>query len=241
MDSQISREAWMLLHGAQPDDEYESSYRRADRLRELEERGFLQDAPLSAEVTNARRASFTEALQRLMEARRQPYQLPIPGVNPTLMELRSREPISPQAAAAAGLEGAGWQRVPQMAYATEQLEFTYPSSQQMPEREKRAFGAEELEEIKARNAVVQMLRRQGRSEQQIEDLMSVHGAADTNQLPAVEAAVEQAKNSRVPVGPSGRRMALRYGAPTLGALLGLYGLAAVTGGSEPQREYSETR
>ena len=66
-------------------------------------------------------------------------------------------------------------------------------------------------------------------------------AADTNQLPAVEAAVEQAKNSRAPIGPSSRRMALRYGVPTLGALLGLYGLAALTDGSEPQREYSEPR
>lgn len=64
-------------------------------------------------------------------------------------------------------------------------------------------------------------------------------AADTNQLPAVEAAVEQAKNSRVPIGPSGRRMAMRYGAPTLGALLGLYGLAALTDGSR-DTDFQET-
>jgi hypothetical protein len=64
---------------------------------------------------------------------------------------------------------------------------------------------------------------------------------DTKQLPAIEAAVADAQNSRVPTGPSGRRMALRYGLPTLGALLGLYGLAALTDGSESQREYSETR
>lgn len=46
-------------------------------------------------------------------------------------------------------------------------------------------------------------------------------------LPAVQAAVEQMQRSRVPVLPSGRRMAMRYGLPALGVLLGLYGLEAL--------------
>ena len=120
-----------------------------------------------------------------------------------------------------------------------------PLSEPLPERGPQAYRQDELEEIAARNAIAAMLRRQGRTDEQISELLSVRDAVGaeqpTNQLPAVQAAVESAKNSRVPLGPSGRRMALRYGAPTLGALLGLYGLAALTGGSEPQREYSEPR
>jgi hypothetical protein len=46
-------------------------------------------------------------------------------------------------------------------------------------------------------------------------------------LPAVQAAVAQMEAGRVPVGGSGRRMALRYGLPALGVLLGLYGLEAL--------------
>jgi len=237
MDRQISREAWMLLHGAQPDDEYESSYRKADRIRELEERGFLPDDPLSAEVMDARRTSFAEALQRVMEARRQPYQMSIPGVNPTLMQVRSREPGSPDAAVAAGLEGFGWQRTPQPAYETEQLEFIYPAHKKMPTRR----GQNSVDRQLAILGLLMAANPVAGSPAGGNEVVITPPTADTNQLPAVEAAVEQAKNSRVPFGPSGRRMALRYGVPTLGALLGLYGLAALTDGSEPQREYSEPR
>jgi hypothetical protein len=57
----------------------------------------------------------------------------------------------------------------------------------------------------------------------------------SSQLPAVQAAVEQMRSSKPVAGGSGRRMAMRYGAPALGALLGLYGLSALTDGSEPER------
>lgn len=46
-------------------------------------------------------------------------------------------------------------------------------------------------------------------------------------LPAVQAAVAQLEQSPQPVLPSGRRMAMRYGLPALGVLLGLYGLEAL--------------
>lgn len=48
--------------------------------------------------------------------------------------------------------------------------------------------------------------------------------------------VEEMKQQEPPWGPQGRRMAMRYGAPTLGALLGLYGLAALTGNNNAQSE-----
>lgn len=52
----------------------------------------------------------------------------------------------------------------------------------------------------------------------------------------VEAAVEEMKQQEPLWGPQGRRMAMKYGAPTLGALLGLYGLAAITGNNNAQSE-----
>lgn len=55
-------------------------------------------------------------------------------------------------------------------------------------------------------------------------------------LPAVQAAVAQMQASEVPVVPSGRRMAMRYGLPALGVLLGLYGLEAL-GRDQPESVY----
>lgn len=48
--------------------------------------------------------------------------------------------------------------------------------------------------------------------------------------------VEVMKRTEPLWGPQGRRMAMKYGAPTLGALLGLYGLAAITGNNNAQSE-----
>lgn len=45
--------------------------------------------------------------------------------------------------------------------------------------------------------------------------------------PSVAEVVEEVASTPTPSGPLGRRMAMRYGLPALGALLGLYGLGAV--------------
>lgn len=52
-------------------------------------------------------------------------------------------------------------------------------------------------------------------------------------LPAVQAAVEQMQRSPRVVLPSGRQMAMRYGLPALGVLLGLYGIEALQDEPEP--------
>lgn len=57
-------------------------------------------------------------------------------------------------------------------------------------------------------------------------------------LPAVRAAVEQLEASEPVVLPSGVRMAMKYGLPSLGILLGLYGLDAI---SNPPEYESENR
>jgi hypothetical protein len=45
--------------------------------------------------------------------------------------------------------------------------------------------------------------------------------------PSVEEVIKEVASTPPPSGMSGRRMAMRYGLPALGALLGLYGLGAV--------------
>lgn len=244
MDRQISREAWQLLHGAQADDgEYESSYRKSDRLRELDERGFLPDVPLSAEVMNARRASFTEALLRAMEARRQPYQMLLPGMNPTLMQLRSREPLTAEEGAAAGVIDWSQQEPVRAAYDVSQGElFSQPLLQQvaMSQAQEPANARRGQNSVDRQLAMLSVLLAANPAAERVQPVgneVVITPDAKPHQLPAVEAAVEQAKNSRVPFGREGRRMAMRYGLPTLGALLGLYGLAAVTDGDE--REYAQ--
>jgi len=52
-------------------------------------------------------------------------------------------------------------------------------------------------------------------------------------LPALQAVIEQAEQSAPPQGVSGRRMAMRFGVPALGVLLGLYGISAL---SQPEAE-----
>lgn len=62
-------------------------------------------------------------------------------------------------------------------------------------------------------------------------------------LPAVRAAVEQAQEVQPQAGVNGRRMAMRWGLPLAGGVLGLYGLTALL---QPRAEveaegYASTR
>lgn len=58
-------------------------------------------------------------------------------------------------------------------------------------------------------------------------------------LPALatqQAAVEELEQAPLPVALSGRRMAMRYGLPLLGALAGVYGISAL---SQPRAEVEQ--
>jgi hypothetical protein len=55
-------------------------------------------------------------------------------------------------------------------------------------------------------------------------------------LPAVRAAVEQAQEVQPQAGVNGRRMAVRWGLPLAGGVLGLYGLTALL---QPRAEVEE--
>lgn len=57
----------------------------------------------------------------------------------------------------------------------------------------------------------------------------------SSQLPAVKAAVEHMESKQAVVLPSGVRMAMKYGLPSLGILLGLYGLDELS--DPPEYEY----
>jgi hypothetical protein len=86
--------------------------RESELRAELTEARDFQRAGLDfAAVQAARRAAAGESLQRASELRRgSGYQLSLPGVNPTLMALRSPL-LGPQEMAAAGVMGyQGWQR-----------------------------------------------------------------------------------------------------------------------------------
>lgn len=72
-------------------------------------------------VMQARRLAATEAMQRAAAAQREPYQLPVPGINPTMLALRAKDqPMTANEAVAAGVYGVGWQRSP-----------AYPEHQQL--------------------------------------------------------------------------------------------------------------
>lgn len=89
--------------------------RESELRAELAEARDFQRAGLDfAAVQAARRAAAGESLQRASELRRgSGYQLSLPGVNPTLMALRSPL-LGPQEMAAAGVMGyRGWQRNPE--------------------------------------------------------------------------------------------------------------------------------
>lgn len=57
-------------------------------------------------------------------------------------------------------------------------------------------------------------------------------------LPALRAAIEQAEESQPERSPSGYRMAMRWGLPLAGGVLGLYGLTALLQPRAEQREES---
>lgn len=81
-----------------------SRQRQGQFRAELEERRQFEDLGLDNEaVQRARAAAYLEAMAGVMEERREPYQLEIPGIKATLMSLRSREPMTDDEARAMGI------------------------------------------------------------------------------------------------------------------------------------------
>ena len=78
-----------------------------------EARAFEQAGLNYAAVQEARRREASRSLLQAAARRGEPYQLSLPGMNPTLMALRSPLGLSPQEMAAAGVVGYGWQRSPE--------------------------------------------------------------------------------------------------------------------------------
>lgn len=203
---QISREDYEALYGVL--DEYVSAGRSADLIGERLSKGGKQWSslnfgspvsgkafvfqPLSAGVQDYQRQQFRNAIQHLLRTK-EPYQLEVPTLQPTLMALRSKEALSAEAMAEAGVAGMGWQ----------------PSTG--------SINAEQLS-------------------------ISFNTPPPSNTIKAVEhqkAVVEEMEQTPVPQSNSRMRMAMRYGLPTLGALLGVYGLASLTG--QPPKESSTAR
>lgn len=93
----------------------EAKRRAEDSVVRLERRDFEREGLDWTKVAEARRQAANDRLQRAVAQRHAlyPYQPSLPGINPTLMALRSREPLGPQEAAAAGVAGVGWQRSPE--------------------------------------------------------------------------------------------------------------------------------
>lgn len=163
------------------------------------------DGP-SSEVRDARREAAVGFLREFMGRRKEPYQLEIQGVDPTLMALRSNVPPTAQERYAGGEAGVGWVYGGQPAVNAEQLsiDFNAPPA---------------VNTVKA-------FERQEQVEQAV------------NQAAVQQEVVRSAQQATAKTGPSGKRMAMRYGLPVLGALLGAYGLAGLTGNGD-QREYQE--
>lgn len=78
-------------------------------------------------VQEARRQEALRQLAAAEQRRGEPYQVSIPGLNTTLMALRSREPLTPEQMQAAGLR-APWQRSPLAAYQQLELDLGRPAS-----------------------------------------------------------------------------------------------------------------
>lgn len=102
--------------------------RDKEQKQEIIERHHFESLGLDySAVQQARAAAAADQLARAAENRRIPYQLSLPGVNATLMSLRSREPVHPADAAAAGIVGPmGWQRVPAPVGRQLELDFSGP-------------------------------------------------------------------------------------------------------------------
>lgn len=86
---------------------------RQDELRqELQERRAFEALGLDyGKVLEARRLSAQQRLAELSGQQPIPQQLNLPGINPTLMALRSAEPLTPVEAQAAGIR-APWHQSP---------------------------------------------------------------------------------------------------------------------------------
>jgi hypothetical protein len=89
--------------------------RRVELNAEIAERRHFEAMGLDyRQVLAARAVAAAQALEAAAAARRIPQQLSIPGINPTLMALRSREPLTPEEFAATGVvRGLGWRRAPE--------------------------------------------------------------------------------------------------------------------------------
>lgn len=87
----------------QRQDELRSEERERREFRAL---GLDYDA-----VQQARRLAAQQQLNELAARAQDPYQLSLPGMNPTLMALRSAEPLTPAEMQAAGIR-APWRRSP---------------------------------------------------------------------------------------------------------------------------------
>jgi hypothetical protein len=90
-----------------------------ERAEQSEARAFARLGLNWEAVQNARRQRAAEQLAAASQRRGEPYQMAIPGLNTSLMALRSREPLTPEQMQAAGMR-APWHPSPLAAY--EQLE-----------------------------------------------------------------------------------------------------------------------
>ncbi len=104
--------------------EYQNLHRLADFWRENQER---IPGPVTPAVMQARQEAFKAALQQVTSRPGEAYQMSLPGMNPTLMALRSREPMTPAEAQAAGIR-APWFRRPAPAGQQLEIDFTGRSS-----------------------------------------------------------------------------------------------------------------
>lgn len=104
--------------------EYQNLHRLADFWRENQER---IPGPVTPAVMQARQEAFKAALQQVTSRPSEAYQMSLPGMNPTLMALRSREPMTPAEAQAAGIRPP-WFRRPAPAGQQLEIDFTGRSS-----------------------------------------------------------------------------------------------------------------
>jgi hypothetical protein len=99
--------------------------REAEGRSESSERRMFEALGLDwSAVQQARREAARQSLERASASRGMPYQPSLPGMNPTLMALRSREALTPQEMAAAGVVGVGWQPSTQPVGQQLEIDFT---------------------------------------------------------------------------------------------------------------------
>ena len=103
--------------------------RESELRSEIAERRAFEQLGLDwSAVQRARRDAAQQSLDAAMARRSEPYQPSLPGMgNLTLMALRSREAMSPQEMAAAGIAGVGWQRSPAAVGQQLELDFGAPA------------------------------------------------------------------------------------------------------------------